>query len=194
MIDMPITLVRMESAPRNSQLDALPVKSDVHLMRACSPTRLCRQNFACKANGKEVALLKRDSGFNHYGFDSMVAAFKASGGTARADDFALLLEQRKTGNFISLAKQLVSRDIFSFEFKNHFWIPMFQFNLHDLTVSHEAKRVVDELAAVLDSLMLALWFTEPNAWLKSRRPVDMMEHFFSDVLAAARADRFVARG
>jgi hypothetical protein len=131
---------------------------------------------------------------NRRGFDDMIGAFKAFGGTARADDLALLLEEQRKGDFVSLAKRMVSRDIFSFEWQNHFWVPMFQFDPKDLTVKQEVRRVVHELASVLDNWTLALWFTEPNAWLKGKRPVEMLDRYFSDVLAAARADRFVATG
>jgi hypothetical protein len=131
---------------------------------------------------------------NRQGFDDMIGAFKAFGGTARADDLALLLQEKRKGDFVSLAKRMVSRDIFSFEWQNHFWVPMFQFDPKDLTVKQEVRRVVHELSSVLDSWTLALWFTEPNAWLKGKRPVEMLDRYFSDVLAAARADRFVATG
>lgn len=127
-------------------------------------------------------------------FDAMIGAYQTSGGTSRADDFALLLEQKQKGNFVSVAKRIVSRDIFSFEWQNDFWIPMFQFNADDLSIRQEARRVVHELSYVLDNWTLSLWFTEPNAWLKGRRPVDMLERQFSEVLNAARADRFVATG
>lgn len=127
-------------------------------------------------------------------FDNMIGAYKTCGGTARADDLALLLEERKKGDFVSLAKRIVSRDVFSFEWQNHFWVPMFQFNLQDMSVKQEVRRVAHELHAVLDNWTLALWFTEPNAWLKGKRPVDMVDRQFSEVLHAARADRFVATG
>ena len=58
----------------------------------------------------------------------------------------------------------------------------------------EVRRVAYEVTAVLDNWTLASWFTEPNAWLKHQRPVDLVESYFSDVLHAARADRFVAAG
>lgn len=132
--------------------------------------------------------------FNREGFDAMVDAYKTSGGTARADDLALLLEEKRKGNFASVARGIVSRDIFSFQWQNHLWVPMFQFNPHDLSVKQEVRRVVHELAAVLDNWTLAQWFTEPNAWLKNRRPVDLVDSHFSDVLQAARADRQVAVG
>ncbi len=132
--------------------------------------------------------------FNREGFDAMVGAYKTSGGTARADDLALLMEEKRKGNFVSLARRIVSRDIFSFEWQSHLWVPMFQFHPHDLSIKQEVRRVVHELATVLDNWTLAQWFTQPNAWLKNRRPVDLVDSHFSDVLHAARADRFVAAG
>lgn len=132
--------------------------------------------------------------FSHQGFDAIIDAYKTSGGTARADDLALLLEEKCKGNFVSVAKRIVSRDIFSFEWQNHFWVPMFQFHPHDMAIKQEVRRVVHELAAVLDNWTLAHWFTEPNAWLRGQRPVDRVDTHFSDVLDAARADRFVAAG
>ena len=132
--------------------------------------------------------------FNQHGFEAMIGAYKTSGGTARADELALLLQEKSKGKFLSVANRIVSRDIFSFEWQSHLWVPMFQFNPHDLSIKQEVRRVVHELAAVLDNWTLAQWFAEPNAWLKNRRPVDLVDSHFSDVLYAARADRFVAAG
>ena len=127
-------------------------------------------------------------------FDAMVDVYKTCGGTARADDLAMLLEQRRVGDFVSVARQIVSRDIFSFEWQNHIWVPMFQFNPVDMSVKQEVRRVAHELAAVLDNWTLSQWFIEPNAWLNGKRPVHLMDNQFSSVLGAARADRFVAEG
>ena len=132
--------------------------------------------------------------FNRQGFDAIIGAYKINGGTAKADDLAMLLEEKNKGNFVSVAKRIASREIFSFEWQNHFLVPMFQFNLHDLSTKQKVRRVVEELTAVLDDWTLALWFAEPNLWLKGRRPVDMVDSHFSSVLHAARADRFVATG
>lgn len=194
MIDLTPLFERVEPVAQNARFTALPAIKELLPMRACPSTRSCQQNFACKAAGKKTLSAKPTFGFNHLGFDGLVDAFKTSGGTARADDFALLLEEKHKGNFISLARRLVSRDIFSFEFHDHYWIPMFQFNLADLSARQDVSRIINELAAVFDNMMLATWFTEPNAWLKCKRPVDLLEDCFSDVLAAARADRFVAKG
>lgn len=153
----------------------MTLKAELQALRAVTP---CEMTNAC----------------SNHAFDAMVDVYKSCGGTARADDLALLLEERKVGNFVSVAKRMVSRDIFSFEWQNHFWVPMFQFNPVDMSVKQEVRRVAHELNSVLDNWTLSQWFTEPNAWLKGRRPVEMVDRQFSAVLGAARADRFVAAG
>lgn len=142
----------------------------------------------------DVPTLAMTNVLNRQGFDAMIDAYKTCGGTARADDLALLLEEKQKGDFVSVARRIVSREIVSFEWQSHLWVPMFQFHRHDMSIRQEVRRVVHELSGVLDNWTLALWFTEPNEWLKGRRPVDMMDRQFSDVLGAARADRFVATG
>ena len=132
--------------------------------------------------------------FNHRGFDAIISAYQLSGGTTRADDLEVMLEEKRKHRFVSVARQIALRDIFSFEWQSQFWVPMFQFYPQDLKVRQEVVRVVHELTSVLDNWTLAVWFTEPNSWLRGRRPVDMMDSHFSDVLNAARADRFVAAG
>lgn len=132
--------------------------------------------------------------FNRQGFDAVIGVYKTRGGTARADDLALLMQEKQKDNFVSVARQIAARDIFSFEWQCHYWIPMFQFNPHDLSVKQEVRRVVHELDGVLDSSTLAQWFAVPNVWLKGQRPVDMVDRQFSDVLIAARSDRLVATG
>ncbi len=142
----------------------------------------------------DVPILAMTNVLNRQGFEAMIDAYKTRGGTARADDLALLLEDKQKGDFVSVAKRIVSRDIFSFEWQNHYWIPMFQFHPHDLSVKQEVRRVVHELSAVLDNWTLAQWFAQPNVWLKGKRPVELVDSHFSDVLGAARADRLVATG
>lgn len=41
---------------------------------------------------------------------------------------------------------------------------------------------------------LAMWFSQPNHWLRNRRPVDVLDVSLTAVLRAARADRFIANG
>ena len=39
-----------------------------------------------------------------------------------------------------------------------------------------------------------MWFSQPNHWLRNRRPVDVLDVSLTAVLRAARADRFIANG
>ena len=143
---------------------------------------------------EQVPNRARSSAFNFPGFEEMIDVFSASGGTTTADDLALLLEERNKGNFVSLAQHIASRDIVSYEWRNCYWVPMFQFDIRSMNIKQEVRRVTQELCPVFDNRMLAMWFTEPNTWLKGRRPVDWIDSHFSDVLYAARAHRFAAMG
>lgn len=131
---------------------------------------------------------------NRDGFDKLISAYKGSGGTARADDLALLLAEKGWGNFSSLARGIVRGEVFSIEWNNHFWLPMFQFEPCDMSMKGSVRKILCELTHVLDNWTLAAWFAEPNIWLKNRCPVDMLDANFPAVFAAARADRFVATG
>lgn len=136
----------------------------------------------------------RSSASSYPGFEEMIGIYSAIGGTTTADDLAVLLEKRNKGNFVSLVQHIAMRDIISYEWRSHCWIPLFQFDIRNMNIKQEVRRVTQELSPVFDNGMLAMWFTEPNAWLKGRRPVDWIESHFSDVLYAARAYRFVAAG
>ena len=131
---------------------------------------------------------------NDQGFDAMLCAYQTCGGAARADKLALLMEDTNKGNFVDLKKQIVSREIFSFQWQSHTWIPMFQFEPGDMSIRQDVRKIMTELADVLDSWTLAAWFVQPNDWLQGARPVDLMETNMPYVFAAARADRYVAAG
>ena len=131
---------------------------------------------------------------NHPDIEEMIGIYSASGGTTTANNLALLLEERNKGNFVSVVQHIAMRDIVSYEWRSHCWIPLFQFDIRNMGIKQEVRRVSQVLFPVFDNAMLAMWFTEPNAWLKGRRPVDWIDSHFSDVLYAARAHRFVAAG
>ena len=127
-------------------------------------------------------------------FLAMRDAYRRSGGLARGEDLARLLEDHRRGDFVSLAKLIAAGEVLAFEWRDAHWIPMFQFNLGDLSIKPAPRRVLGELAKTFDGWSLAVWFVEPNSWLSHRRPVDLMEAELSAVLEAARADRFIATG
>ncbi len=126
------------------------------------------------------------------GFAALLGAFRATGGTARGDDVARLLEDHRLGDFISLAKLISGRQVFGFEWRSTLWIAMFPFDLGDLSVKPAAQQVLLELGADFNDWRCAAWFARPNAWLDGRAPVDLIAARLPDVLEAARADRLIA--
>lgn len=127
-------------------------------------------------------------------FNALRHAFRPSGGIARGDDLARLLEDHRCGDFISLARFIAQHEIFAFQWRDSFWIPMFQFDLKDLSIREGPHRVLAELESVFDGWALAMWFAQRNWWLHEHRPVDLLESDLDSVLQAARADRFIANG
>jgi hypothetical protein len=127
-------------------------------------------------------------------FLALRAAYRAHGGLARGDDLARLLEDKQRGDFVALARLIVARQVFGFEWHGCLWMPLFQFELHDLSVREAPRQVLAELGAVFDSWSLATWFTQPNVWLCEQRPIDTLGKNLPAVLDAARADRFIANG
>jgi len=128
------------------------------------------------------------------GFIGLKAAFRASGGAARADDLARLLEYRRSADGPTLQELLDKGAVFGFRWRHCLWIPMFQFDLADLSLKRGPHKVLDELSADFDGWTRAAWFARPTAWLQGRRPVDLLESNLAAVLGAARADRFIAAG
>jgi hypothetical protein len=128
------------------------------------------------------------------GFAALLAAYRATGGTARGDDLARLLEDHGIGDFIGLARLIAGREVFGFEWRNTLWIPMFQFELRDLSVKPAAQQVLKELGAEFEGWSCAAWFARPNSWLNHRAPVELLATHLAEVLEAARTDRFIAVG
>lgn len=127
-------------------------------------------------------------------YAAMLEAYRASGGTVRRDALARVLHGCEGAHDQTLGKLLVTHDVFSFEWREVHWVPMFQFDLRDMSIKPRPRRVVAALADVFDGWALAMWFSHPNHWLRNRRPVDVLDSSLTSVLAAARADRFIAEG
>ena len=127
-------------------------------------------------------------------FAQMAAAFKASGGLARGDELARLLDDQGRGNARSLVELIAQREVFCFEWGGAHWLPMFQFSPQNLSVRIGPQRVYRELGTVFDGWALAAWYTQANHWLRGERPVDRLTADLDEVLEAARADRYIAAG
>jgi hypothetical protein len=73
-------------------------------------------------------------------------------------------------------------------------LPLFQFDPHTMSIRDEVLAVTAELRHVFDEWDIASWFVECNSWLGNRTPVVVVRENPTEVLEAARADRFIAAG
>jgi hypothetical protein len=128
------------------------------------------------------------------GFVALLSAYRASGGLACGDDLACWMSARHRGDFASLARQMVAGEIFSFEWNEVFWVPMFQLEPRDLSVRPAPRQVASEFAPDCDGWLLSVWFVRPNSWLGDCAPLDLLASDLPAVLHAARADRYVMHG
>ena len=125
---------------------------------------------------------------------AMAQAYRSSGGMVAADELARLLRGRVEQPLSTVARWIVAREVVSFEWRSQTLLPLFQFDLHAARLRAPVAVVVRELAVVFDDWDLARWFSEPNAWLGDGVPAKLVDAHAGAVLAAARADRFIARG
>lgn len=128
------------------------------------------------------------------GFVALLSAYRPTGGTVRGDDLSRHVLSEEPGHLTNLARKLVSGSILSFPWRQTLWVPLFQFSPGSSTVRAPVNRVMDELSDAFDSWEIAVWFVQPNTWLRGQRPLDMLDRPDADVVQAARTDRFVAIG
>lgn len=127
-------------------------------------------------------------------FSALRAEYGTSGGIVKGDDLARLFADRRVGDYVSLARHVGKGEVFGFEWQHALWIPMFQFDLDDLSVREQPRQVRVELEGHFAGWDVADWFVQRNVWLGRRRPVDLLSSDLPAVLQAARADRFIAAG
>jgi hypothetical protein len=125
---------------------------------------------------------------------TMARAYASSGGIAGCDEMVGLLRSCFDQPISVLARWIVARTVVNFEWRATTMLPIFQFDLTDMTIRPQVSGVLSELRDVFDDQELALWFAQPNAWLDGRTPVDVLRTDAESVLHAARADRYIACG
>lgn len=126
-------------------------------------------------------------------FVTMLNGYRDSGGLARAQEVVALFKRCQGPTVATLAQWIVEREVICFEWGEQAWLPMFQFDRLNLQPDTKLKPVFSELAGSFGQWELASWFAEPNPWLESRAPVDMVLLNMAAVLNAARAERFIAQ-
>jgi hypothetical protein len=124
----------------------------------------------------------------------MVQAYRRTGGLVSSDEVVPLLRRRIAQPISLLARWIVDRSVVSFVWQSQTLLPLFQFDLSDMSLRSGAAEVVAELTGAFDDWDLATWFARPNSWLRDAAPVDVIDADQPAVLQAARADRYIARG
>jgi acyl-CoA synthetase (AMP-forming)/AMP-acid ligase II len=124
----------------------------------------------------------------------MVHAYRRAGGLVSSDEVALLLRRRTAQPISLLARWIVARNVVSFEWQLQTLVPLFQFDLSDMSLRCGTAEVIEELSGAFDDWDLARWFAQPNSWLRNAAPVDVIDADQPAVMQAARADRYIARG
>ena len=124
----------------------------------------------------------------------MRLAFARTGGCATEVAAARQLGRRSTRLPSTLMAWIANRTIVSFPWRSHTHVPLFQFRPDDMSPRREVIDVVRELADVFDDWEMAFWFAQSNSWLEGLAPAEIISHDPAAVHAAARADRYIARG
>ncbi len=116
----------------------------------------------------------------------MLEAFRSTGGLAPGNLLCQSLLDHQRGDLSHLARLIVDRRLFVFDWRGDSWIPMFQFDGHDLTCKPGPARVRAELPGLCSGWAVAAWFAQPNAKLDGCRPVALMDSDLAAVVEAAR--------
>ena len=124
-------------------------------------------------------------------FLSMLNAYRSSGGLAREENLLTSFSRRCGLDADTLSHWIAEREVIGFEWESRTWLPVFQFNLIDMTLPPALGQVLAELIPVYDPWEMVSWFAQPNPWLADRVPANALEQDPSAVLQAARADRFI---
>jgi hypothetical protein len=134
-------------------------------------------------------------------FIDLLNAYRPYGGVSRVNDLPAGLRVTCAGQDQSVSDLVCNGDLFAFSWHDDLWIPMFQFDMPDLTISTGPHRAVVNLGPGFDGWALARWFIEPNPWLNDdsaieieHTPIECLGSRLADVLDAARAHYFAERG
>jgi hypothetical protein len=125
-------------------------------------------------------------------FIALLNAYRPHAGLMRLHSLAAIGRIRSEGQDCEVEDLVDTGQLFGFQWHDALWLPMFQFDMAGPTVAAGPQRIVAELGRSFDGWALASWFVQPNSWLTSHSPIECLNSRLPDVLAAARADRFVS--
>lgn len=122
-------------------------------------------------------------------FIGMLDAYRQSGGLARLQELANLRSSGEPIDLAKLATCISRRELICFEWQSYAWLPLFQFDLRDMTLRPQLQRIVVQLSCVYNPWEVAFWFTEPKPWLSHRAPADTGAGDLPMLLQHAHSDR-----
>ncbi len=122
-------------------------------------------------------------------FVALQQAYRGAGGIGCGETISLRMSLSGNGGYVDLARRIVAGQLFSFQWHDQFWLPLFQFDPLLLTQREAPRRVLDELHGVLDGWAIAHWHVAPNTALAGQRPLDLLDTDLPAVMGAARAAR-----
>lgn len=122
-------------------------------------------------------------------FVALQAGYRPHGGLVRAGSLAACLDAAGAGGYVELARRIVAGQLFSFQWHDDAWVPLFQLDRSTLALREAPRRVLAELQGVYDGWGLARWHVRPHAALGGQCPLDLLADALPAVLAAARGDR-----
>lgn len=120
--------------------------------------------------------------------------FQATGGLVSADMMVALLRTRVDQPLSWVARWIVRREVLSLSVCGRHCMPLFQFEPESLSIRQGVSDAIGELKDVFDPGELLTWFATPHEGLGGRCPAACVQSDPSDLIQAARFDRFVATG
>jgi hypothetical protein len=125
-------------------------------------------------------------------FAAVCDAFSSHGGMVSADHAWATFEHNRDPDVARLARWIVERRVVHFYWNDDTWLPLFQFDRHDMTVKPTLQPVFAELNNVYDRWTVAKWFALPHRALGGCTPVAVFAADPHAVWTAAKRDRCVA--
>jgi hypothetical protein len=124
-------------------------------------------------------------------FTELLDACRHSGGLARCSEVAQRLARRRPDGVTWLEDCLRRRTLVSLDWHSGPWLPLFQFDLSDMTLREAVRRASAELSGVMDGWDLAAWYVRPQCLLQHRSPLELLDTQPELVRDAARQEHFV---
>jgi hypothetical protein len=120
--------------------------------------------------------------------------FEASGGLVPAELLCGWMRAGTAQPISQLARWIVGRQVISLNLAGQISLPLCQFLPGITGLQPGLAPVLAELVPVFDEVELATWFATPNGALGGAAPADRLATDPAAVHAAARLDRYIARG